>query len=179
MTSWDERYRSGERIDSEPAPVLVRAAQLLPPGAALDLACGTGRHALYLAERGWRVTAVDASAVAIQMLAGRSPTIDARVVDLEAWFSIEPDSFDLICDLYYLQRSLFPQLRAGVRPGGLAVCAIHLVSDAPGIQPMNPAYLLEPGELRGFFAGWTLLHDYEGGQPHRRPVAEIIAQRPA
>ena len=66
MADWDERYRRGEHATPEPHTLLVRAMETLAPGRALDLACGAGRHALFLAERGWEVIAVDASRVAIE-----------------------------------------------------------------------------------------------------------------
>jgi len=82
------------------------------PGDALDLACGKGRHSRWLAERGWRVTAVDIEPVEIRGVT----TIQA---DLEAGeYIIEPASWDLIvCWLYY-QADLLPQIKKGLRPGG-------------------------------------------------------------
>ena len=67
MADWNERYSRGEHIIKEPMPLLVRVASQLPPGRALDLACGAGRHAIFLASRGWQVTAVDASPVGIKL----------------------------------------------------------------------------------------------------------------
>ena len=185
MVDWDERYRCGEHIMSEPLPLLVKFASAGAPGRALDVACGPGRHAIFLAERGWQVTAVDASRVAIELMNAkareRGLKIDARVADLERGeFVTEPNAYDLICVCYYLQRDLFPQIRAGVRVGGLVIAAIHMVDDAPDIKPMNPAFLLQPGELRAEFQGWEILHDYEGRATesgHHRATAEIVARR--
>jgi tellurite methyltransferase len=185
MTDWDERYGRGEHIIKEPMPLLVRTVAELPPGRALDLACGAGRHAIFLAERGWRVTGVDASKVGIELgknLAQlRGVEVDWRVADLERGeFEIEPGAYDLVCIFYYLQRDLFPRIRAGVRAGGLVLAAIHMTDDDPGVKEMNPAYLLGPGELRAEFAGWEILHDYEGAsteEGHRRRTAEIVARK--
>lgn len=101
MSTWDERYRRGEHADNLPHPLVVRFAAQLPPGRALDVACGAGRHALHLAERGWQVTAVDASTVAIELLTRRAQelgvAVNAQVADLERGeFSISSDSYDLI-----------------------------------------------------------------------------------
>ena len=164
IEKWNRRYLAGEQVFRTPAPLVTRYAADLPRGAALDLACGPGRHALYLAERGWRVTAVDGSPAAIEMLRGGNSKIEARVADLERGeFQIPPDSYDLICCCYYLQRDLFPEIKSGVRAGGMAIVIVHLA---------------DPGELRGYFTDWTVLHYYEG-QPgeacHRRPVAELVA----
>jgi SAM-dependent methyltransferase len=118
---WNLYYSDAANLDPSPAPLLVEIADRLPPGRALDLACGAGRNALYLARLGWQVTAVDASSTAIARLreGARGLAVDARVADLERReFAIEPDAWDLICDFHYLQRDLFPDIREGVRPAG-------------------------------------------------------------
>jgi len=120
---WNARWR--ERADQPFTvdPWLLSIAPLLPStGLALDLACGRGRHALFLAEKGLSVTALDSSAEALTQL-GREATlrnlvIDTRRVDLEVTPLLPPAAFDLVLLLFYLQRSLMPHLRAAVRPGG-------------------------------------------------------------
>ena len=185
MADWNERYRRGEHIIKEPLPLLVRVASELKPGRALDLACGAGRHAIFLAGLGWRVTAVDASGVGIELAEvsaqERGVEVDWRVIDLERGrFEIEAEAYDLIGVFYYLQRDLFPQIRAGVGPGGVVIAAIHMADESPDLKPMNPEFLLQPGELRAEFHGWEILHDYEGTPTedgHRRRTAEIVARK--
>lgn len=153
---------------------------MLPAGEALDLASGPGRHAVYLASLGWRVTAVDHSAVAIGILRRRAAgqTVAAHGADLESGaFRIVPSAYDLICDFYYLHRALFPEIREGVRPGGLFVAAIHMVDPAAAGGPHNPAFLLKPGELRHEFADWKIVFYSEAPQGSRRLCARIIARR--
>ena len=92
IEKWDERYRAGRQLSEAPSPLVQRFVADLAPGTALDLACGPGRNALYLAERGWRVTAVDGSPIAIAKLRERNSGIDARIADLERGeFRIQPD----------------------------------------------------------------------------------------
>src|SRR5262245_17370574 len=79
LEQWNQRYRSREEIDHEPASLLVEAARDLPPGRALDLACGAGRNAIWLAERGWEVVAIDGASEAIRIVHEHAPQIDARV----------------------------------------------------------------------------------------------------
>jgi tellurite methyltransferase len=183
LEEWNQRYRGGEQVFEEPSALVEEFAGSLPAGMALDLACGPGRNALYLAERGWRVTAVDGSPIAIDLLRERARRkkleIDARVADLErAEFEIPPSAFDLICDCYYLQRSLIPAIQRGLRPGGTAIVIVHL---ADPDQPQGTPTRATPGELRTYFDGWTILHYYEG-RPHeschQRVVAELVAQKP-
>lgn len=98
---WDDMYRSRARVWSgRPNPQLVAETAGLTPGTALDLGCGEGADALWLAERGWTVTAVDVSAVALERAAGHAAASKAgsRITwlqrDLEAW---APDGqFDLV-----------------------------------------------------------------------------------
>lgn len=177
IDEWNQRYRAGEQLFEEPAPLVEEFASRIPAGTALDVACGAGRNALYLAERGWRVTAIDGSPVAIEVLrrraAARDVNIDARVADLErSEFEIPPDTFDLIVDSYYLQRDLIPAMQRGLHAGGMLIVIVHL-SDA---EP-TPTRVV-PGELKTYFHGWNVLHDYEGVSRescHRRAVAEIVA----
>jgi tellurite methyltransferase len=174
--NWNAHYSDPSNLDFTPHPLLVEVAELVPAGRALDLACGYGRNALHLASLGWQVTAVDSSSVGIEILRerGRGANVDARLANLEAGeFSIATGAFDLICDFFYLQRDLFPQIREGVRPGGVFVGAIHLADDTPG---RNPAFVLQPGELRKEFAGWKILF-YSEGQGRSRRSARIIARR--
>lgn len=186
ISLWDERYRSGAHAASdftaEPSPLLVATASKLTPGSALDLASGAGRNALWLAERGWKVTAVDGSAAAIEILreraAARHLALKVRVADLERpGFAIEPSAWNLIAMCYYLQRDLFEPAKNGVVPGGILIAIVHITE--PGEEPTG--HRLRPGELAGYFRGWEVLHYVEGppNDPvHKRACAEIVARRP-
>ncbi|HEV2690139.1 MAG TPA: methyltransferase domain-containing protein [Bryobacteraceae bacterium] len=182
LLQWNLRYRAGEQLFETPAPLVERFAAELPAGDALDLACGPGRNALYLAQQGWRVTAIDGSPIAIGILRARARdkqlTLDSQIADLErGQFEIQPESFDLICDCYYLQRDLIPRMQAGVRPGGLLIAIVHLAGPD---QPEGTPTRTRPGELPSYFTDWTVLHYYEG-QPtescHQHPIAELVARR--
>ncbi len=159
---------------------MQRVARDYAPGLALDIACGLGRHARYLAAHGWRVTALDASEVAIARL-GEFPNIDARVQDLTAPdLVIEPGTYDLICDCLYVQRALLPQIRSGVRAGGLVALALPMVDDSAGLKPMNQGFLVEAGEVRSWFADWEILEYREEPEGRgRRSMAQLIARRVA
>src|SRR5215203_3163866 len=136
IDKWNERYAAGEGLhEMLPSPPLPEAIESVAPGLALDVASGAGRHALFLAERGWRVVAVDRSRVGVEFLMaeaerrGVADRIEPHVADLESsprGFAVEPGRFDLVCDFYFLDRSLLDELGAGVRPGGRFVAAIHV-----------------------------------------------------
>ena len=193
IAKWNARYRGRDQAaDAEPLPLLTAAVAGVPPGRALDLGCGTGRHAVWLAERGWRVDAVDGAAAGIELLLARAARAGCRerirphVADLEAdppAFVIAEDAYDLIVDCFFLHRPLFAAIRRGVRPGRLLVAALHL--PAPGAE-RGHSYVLEPGELEKLATGWgwSLLHSEErgpgggGAADHGLGVAEIVARRP-
>jgi tellurite methyltransferase len=183
---WEGRYQSRERVEEDfdirPTPLLAEVAQRLRPGKALDLACGTGRNTLWLAEKGWSVTAVDRSPTAIDVLCQRAKEkglpVEALVADLELLqYPIRPAHWDLIVISYYLQQNLLEPAKAGSKPGGLVLAIVHIT--APGEEPTKTR--LGTGELANYFAGWEIVHSYEGephDPTHRRSVAEIVARRP-
>ena len=187
IARWNGKYLRGEFPDAEPSALLAGAVENVTPGYALDLASGNGRHSIYLAERGWEVTAVDGASAATLLLQERADAMKLGMRILTAdlalgEFQIELRTYDLICNFYYLQRNLFPGIREGIVEGGLFVAAIHMQDDSPDIPPMNPDYLLSPGELRLEFDSWDILHYHEGKpqeSAHKRLTAELIARRPS
>lgn len=186
ISLWDERYRSGAHAASdfttEPSPLLVDIASKLPPGNALDLACGAGRNALWLAEHGWCVTAVDGSAAAVEILRERAALrhlpLHTCVADLERHeFAIASSAWDLVAMCYYLQRDLFEPAKDGVVPGSVLIAIVHITE--PGEEPTG--HRLRPGELAAYFRDWEVLHYAEGAPNdpvHKRACAEIVARRP-
>lgn len=183
IAGWEGMYRSGERGKEDiPTILLMETLEKLPAGAAIDLACGAGRNAIYLAERGWTVTAVDGSEKAIELVeqrsAARGVRVHTRIDDLtNPGFMMPPDAFDLVLIAYYLQRDLFAKAKAAVRPGGVVIAIAH--TPEPGKQWSEKR--AAQGELRTFFDGWRILWEYEGPSrdpAHKRPVAEVVAQRP-
>jgi len=183
----DERYRSADQAkedaESPPNQLLVETVAKLQPGKALDLACGTGRNALWLAANNWDVTAVDGSQAAIDLLcrraAERGIAIHTCVADLaKDEYPLQTASWDFIAICFYLQTSLIESAKRGVKPGGLFLVIVHIAS--PGDQPT--AHQLRPGELKSYFDDWEILHYHEGppNDPgHKRLSAEIVARRPS
>lgn len=136
-----------------PSPLVIEASGLLPPGDALDIACGTGRHTHYLRALGWRVTAVDIA----------STVPDVLLLDLERTpLPFSADSFDLIVMTLYLQRSLWPTVRKLLRPHGLLATSAKLTG----------RFAAHPGELREAFADLELLRYREADG-----IAELLGRR--
>lgn len=181
LQGWNQRYLT-ERGRPSPTPLIMEIAQGLRAGRALDLACGAGRNSLWLARRGWQVTAVDGSQAAIEIVRDRAAAegvhIDTRVADLEAHeFAILSGSWDLIAICFYLQRDLFEPVKRGVVPGGVLIAIVHITE--AGEEPTK--HRLRPGELAAYFQGWEILHSFEGtprDSEHHRASAGIAARKP-
>lgn len=185
IAQWNERYRTREEkhdLESGPTPLVMETAQQLVPGKSLDLACGAGRNSVWLAQHGWKTTAIDGSREAIALLLEKAErlcvTVQAEVADLtSAEFHLPESRWDLILICYYLQRSLFPLVKKAVVPGGIVLAIAHVTD--PGEEATETRLL--PGELGGHFRDWEILHSYEGqsrDNAHCRTVAEIVARRP-
>lgn len=151
---------------------------------ALDLACGTGRDAVYMALQDMAVRACDLLPDALDRaadLARRSGVaLSAAVHDLEAEPRLPPAAFDLVACFHFLHRPLMPQIASAIRPGGMVVYETFLVEQRGRFgKPRRDAHLLRPGELRAWFHGWDLRIDREGLAGPRRVVASLVAFKPA
>ena len=166
-----------------PSSWLVRWAPLIPPaGEVLDLACGGGRHARFLAQQGHVVDAVDRDAQALALLAGVAGVRPLRA-DLEGAPWPYPDrAWDGIVVANYLHRPLFPSLLASLRPGGVLIYETFMVGNERWGRPSNPAFLLQPNELLTAFGADLALAAFEQGevgQPKPAVVQRICAVRTA
>ncbi len=132
-----------------PSPWLVRWAHLIAPGArVLDLACGHGRHARWLAARGAHVTAVDRDAAALATMAALTG-VTTLIADLEGapWPFAPGETFDAVVVTNYLHRPLFNAIAASVAPGGVLIYETFAHGNERYGKPSNPLFLLAPGEL--------------------------------
>ena len=166
-----------------PSSWLVRWAPLIPPaGEVLDLACGGGRHARFLAQQGHVVDAVDRDAQALALLAGVAGVRPLRA-DLEGGPWPYPDrAWDGIVVANYLHRPLFPSLLASLRPGGVLIYETFMAGNERWGRPSNPAFLLQPNELLTAFGADLALVAFEQGevgQPKPAVVQRVCAVRTA
>lgn len=186
-TKWNERYKSGAYAGHTlPSALLEEWIDRIPPGRALDLACGAGRNALFLAARGFDVDAVDISREALRSARNSARQSGLRVHwiehDLDEPLALE-QGYALVLAIHYLNLPLLRQLAASLAPGGFLVCELHLLSDVEVAGPSNPAFRVKPGELRRLATGLRIhlleenIIDDPDGQP--LALARLVAERPA
>ncbi len=192
---WDLKHRAASQTVEAPAEIVVELLSLLPPGPALDLACGKGRHTLLLARRGQPVTAVDGSQVALHLaeeqaraarmtvswsgnshaLAPVQSGIRLAQLDLEQ-ATIKTGAFDLVLCVNYLQRSIFAKMERALAPGGLLLFETYTRAQLEfSGGPRSPEHLLEPGELRNAFPTLRVLfyRELRAG----KGIASLVAQQ--
>ena len=171
IEKWQERYSAAHQgPPQEPDPLIIRAARELPAGHALDLGCGAGRHALYLAQNGWSVTAIDGASSALALF--DAPGITKLCLDLEK--AVPSLAADLIVDTLYLDRNLFPLMKEQAQAVALV---LPTPDDDPEVRPMNPAFLIGDHELAAAFKGWRILRQGIRKQKGKQRLMEFLATR--
>jgi SAM-dependent methyltransferase len=168
-----------------PSPFVLAHLRDAPPGPALDVAAGRGRHALAIARTGRAVDAIDRDVAGCRALAAaaRSERLPVRVVcaDLEA-FPLPVGRYALVVVTLYLDRPRVPSLVRALRPGGLFLAETFTREQLRTGHPRNPAYVLDPGELPRLAPGLAVLEHREG--PFERDggivhLASFAARAPA
>lgn len=136
----------------QPSPWVARFAPLIEPGEVLDLACGAGRHARFLAARGHSVSAVDRDAASLSIAAGNEITtvqcdLESEQADTSAGWPFRRARFQGIVVTNYLHRPLFGPILTSLAPGGILIYETFAAGNERFGKPSNPAFLLQPGEL--------------------------------
>ena len=165
---WDRQHAQSDGMEV-PSSFLWRILESdrweMARGRALDVACGKGRNAIYLAGRGFVVTAIDISAVALEkgrkQAEERSLSIDWQQADLEQ-LQFPAADYDLIVNINYLQRSLIPQIKTALKTGGHVIVETYLIDQRSVGHPKNPDYLLAHNELLNYFRDFRVLCYREG-----------------
>ena len=169
---WDERYGQHEQMFSgNPNGVLVVEAPGLTPGQALDVGCGEGADALWLARHGWQVTAVDISQVALERAARAGKDVEGKVAWIRADLAdapLPPHSFDLVSLQYFPlprqpEHATLRRLLAAVAPGGTLLFVGHNLDDFPPehTRDFDPRSFYQPDEVAELLGddgdAWTVL----------------------
>lgn len=180
---WDGKYSGRSAPDElQPDEWLTTNLKDAPPGRALELACGLGGNAIWLARQGWRVDAVDVSPVGLEIAErfARTQHADVRWIaaDLDD-YTPEREVYDLVVVFRFLDRKRLPEIvTSALKPGGRLIyetfAQAHL--DRPENHLRNPAFTLAPGELPAMFPQLRTVDDREVDLPDRN-VARLVAER--
>jgi tellurite methyltransferase len=184
---WDARYRAGAYEErAHPTALLAEWLDRLPRGSALDVACGAGRNAVFLAAAGHAVDAVDISSAALER--GHA-TAEQRGVDI-GWHCADLEErpgalprgpYDLVVWVRYVNAALWPEIVSRLAPAGHVLVEQHLVTSADVVGPTSAAFRLAPGELARAAADLRTVYEHEGliVDPDGRTaaLAQLIARR--
>lgn len=182
--SWDARYSSHDYKPREkPSDLLTKWIGRLPGGKVLDLACGTGRNSLFLAEKGYEVTAIDVSQTAIKMAKNKAQEKGLKI----SWIIADLDIFkisgkyDIILSFFYVNKKMVSDIIKSLNVGGILIFVSHMLPAIRSEEPHNHHFRFKPGELRQLFKGLKVLQyeerqvDEEGGR--HSYLASLVAQK--
>jgi len=180
---WNRKYRAGNpNPDFAPDPLLTSHAHLLDgKGAALDLACGVGHNAIFLARRGYDVMAVDGSEIGLNYCraAIRNTSLRIRLVaaDLER-IALPRDYFDVVLVVRYLYRPLVAQIKSTLKPGGIIIYKTFNTNHLREKPDFKREYLLQHGELREWFSDYDVMATNDSPQLDDA-LTWLIARKPS
>ncbi len=186
---WDGRYGAAAyEPDKSPVPLLTEVVEAIPPGRALCLAAGCGRNAVYLAQCGFEVTAVDISSRGLErckeLAEDLGVRVDTVVADLLS-YDLAVEAFDLITDFYYYEPELFSPVREAVRPGGYFLFQTFSIHHAGrGWGPQRARHLAPPPLVLEAFQHWRIrlfgdLDIVHADGDRTESVVRLLAQKPA
>ena len=183
---WDERFKGKKFAFGKKANSFLRKhITFLSKGKALDLAAGEGRNAVFLAQHGFEVDAVDISAIGLrkteQLATKTGVNVHSILADLDT-YPIAKGQYDLITNFYFLDRNLIPKIKRGVKQGGRVIFETYLLEHRKLLVggPKNPRYFLKPNELLHLFKGFRVLFYREGVFKEggkKKAIASLIAQK--
>ena len=170
---WDKKYtETAGLLAKRPPSELVSGFFGEAPGTrALDLACGGGRHSLFLADKGFNVDAVDISTVALEALREKADLEKINIIEADLdTFTPEHEAYDIIVKANFLDRALIERAKAALKPGGVMVVETYMVDESNTRSDSNPAFLLQKEELKSLFkTGFTVLEYKEfWNEPHEK-----------
>lgn len=177
---WNEKYRK-KQFSSEPSSIAKKHYALAPIGRALDIATGNGRNAIFLANQGFEVDAVDIADKVLTDLSVRHANVRPVCADLD-YFDISASRYNLILNIRFLNRRLFPYIQEGLNPGGILIFETYM-DPPPEADPgaFCRDYLLRTNELLHAFLQLDIIFYAEQISDERddtRRVASLVAMKP-
>ena len=182
---WNQRYASDDYRKSNPVDLLHDWAPRLKPGKALDIACGAGRNAIYLAALGFEVTAIDISAEGLKLAKQDAEAQQLSVKWIEQDFDETPEvigSYDLIAVFWFVNMPLISRLCDQLNPGGYLISMQHLAADGELAGPRTNRFRIQPDELKKAVNGLQIEYYHEGIESDtdgdRLATSAVVARKP-
>jgi tellurite methyltransferase len=186
LEKWDKKYQGEEFSDGKKPNAFLKSQLRFPnTGVALDLACGEGRNAVFLAQQGWEMDAVDISSAGLRKARKLAKQAGVKInliqADLDS-YRIAKEKYDLISVLYFWDRRLIPRLKRGLKKGGRILFETYTFETLfRGLEgPREAKYLLKANELLELFRDFRVLFYREGifrEGSRRKAIASLIAQK--
>lgn len=180
---WDSLLNTSTYVyGKEPAAFLREIVAKLPVGRGLDIAMGEGRNAVFLAKKGFQVDGVDFSDVALRKARrlARENNVSVNTINADLRkYQIRPNYYDVILNIEFLQRSLVPQIKRGLKKGGMVVFENHTVDQLKNKKgkSLSSDFLLKKGELKELFSDFEILI-YRESNDGKEAVASLLARKP-
>lgn len=180
---WDRRYAEGYEPRRQASQLLRDWIDRLPKGRALDLACGLGRNAIFLAEHGFQVDAIDISRIALQEAGRRAAEKNLSINWIEADLDSYPlpkETYHLVLNSFYINRNLVPAMKEALCPGGFLLFEHHLLAPEPVEGPAEPGFRVRPNEPLRLFLDLHIIFYEEKiliDEGRKIAVARLVAFR--
>lgn len=182
---WDQRYADDSYRKNNPVDLVADWLPRIGVGRALDVACGAGRNAIFLARAGFTVDAIDISPVGLERARQNAAAAGVEVNwiehDLDRRYDFDT-GYGLILVMWFVDLGLIARLCDCLAPGGYLLSQQHLVSDEPVIGPQSSDFRVAAGALRGAAGALDILHYEEGVETveddERLASAQLVARRP-
>jgi tellurite methyltransferase len=178
-TRWNNKHQNVP-MPIKPSEIVIEYVKETMNAKALDIACGVGRNTHYLAKLGYEIDAVDISDYALSQIED-SKMIHTIETDLTKYV-ITPNSYDLIVNINYLERKLFPSIITGLKYGGVLIFQTFITANGVGYHnPSNPDFLLQSNELPTVFRDLTTLfyeeRDEQNMYGEKVKIASLVARK--
>jgi SAM-dependent methyltransferase len=182
---WNKRYAEDSYRKGNPVTLLENWIEHISPGKAIDIACGTGRNAIFMAQAGFNVDAIDISSEGLKQAHNKAQELGLDINwiehDLEQPYNFDTD-YRLIVVMWYVNLALISRLRECMAPGAYLICEEHMLSDCDVAGPCNPDFRVAPGQLREVVSGLEVLLYEESIKANddgeQIASARVVARRP-
>lgn len=160
---WNKKYKDLPKLleKRDPCEKLIKFIEKAKKGKALDVACGSGRNSIFMANNGFNVDALDISSVALDNLKKlEDPNINPTLVDLDD-YEFKKDFYNLIIKTNFLDKEIIYKLKESLKKDGLIIIETYMEDSENEKKDSNPDYLLKKDELKTFFKDGYEILDYD------------------